>query len=165
MRGKLMCVYVNEGDIEVHVREWGGHWGACMRMRGTLRCVYVNGREIEVRVREWGVNWGACMKWGKFDLRVCEWGDGVFSEWNVAQDYAVPIRLQTYFHKHCNTLQHTATHCNTLQHTATHCNTLQHTAARTSRLCLSNSFTNVVSPKYERGGKKRYLKNKCLHGR
>jgi len=28
-------------------------------------------------------------------------------------------------HKHCNTLQHTATHCNALQHTATHCNTLQ----------------------------------------
>jgi len=29
-------------------------------------------------------------------------------------------------HRHCNTLQHTATHCSTLQHSASHCNILQH---------------------------------------
>ena len=59
---------------------------------------------------------------------------------------------------HCNALQRTATHCSTLQHAATLCNTLQHTTARCNTLqhtrythvpiCLSTSYTGVVTARF-----------------
>jgi len=52
----------------------------------------------------------------------------------VAVTPLFPPLWYTASHRHCHTLQHTATHCHTLSHTATHCNTLQHTATHCNTL-------------------------------
>jgi len=49
-------------------------------------------------------------------------------------------------HRHCNTLQHTATHCNTLQHTAAYYNTLHHTATYYS------TVQHAATQQFSRGG-------------